>query len=349
MFKVICDLTTLELNEVINLLPKGRYAPAAMKHNKVIKYKNCKPCGVDDFKLTSTSKHVTESQAKDVSDVKSMNFLSPINPNYYKAYDDILNQDASKLSNFKYINLFVSDRGLAPNYEGLTNIYEMIIDASDPQKPFTRDFDGYESGYKKYYAKAIYVEITNATHSTFLSFGAFEGANRPGHFIITHPMATYALRYKGTLDCPAIKSQANTGDGYFVYGDQIYSRHGQEYIKFLEKDLVERIQSDLESFKRCKVDNEYLVFMGNIQGDDFSYVQAMCEASGGKIESMQDTIVRVCAEQGRSTKLADNSVLAISCNNYKTYLVFDENGEIINAPLVSREFELQLPHYHNEI
>ncbi len=351
MYKIICDVTTLRLDEVANLMPKGNYAPAAKKYNKVIKYKDCKPCDVEHVKLTSTSKN-TPKEVEMFNAAWSQNVLSPINPNYYEAYESILDVGASKafnLSNFKFIGLIESDPGLAINYAGLTSVYEMIIDVTNPQKPFTLNLEGYEAGYKKYHSKAVYIDITNATHNTFLSFGAFDAAFKPGYFVISHPLVAYSLRYKGTLDCPAISHKANIGDGYFVYGDQIYSRHGHEFIKFMERDLIERIEAQLETYRYCVVNNKVVTLIDTNQGADPLSIDDTCALMGGKLNSMQDALKYICSKKGADFELGNNKIASIKCDNYQSYLEFDENGEIVNAPLVSREFEQQYPSFHNEL
>jgi len=351
MYKLICDVTTLGLDKVAHMMLNGNYAPAAKKYNKVIKYKDCKPCDVADFKLTSTSQPVSEVQAKKASAYWSEIMLSPINPNYYEAYKNILSIGSSKafdLSNFKFIILFESDPGLAPNFLEFSSVYETIIDVTDPQKPLTRALYDYETGYKKYHTKLIHIDVTNATHNTFFSFGALDVAFNPAYFVITHSMATYALRYKGTLDCPAINNKASVGEGYFVYGDQIYSRYGHEFIKFMEKELIDTIQAQLTTYRSCMGNNWILTMIDTDQGSNPLFIEDSCATMGGELHSMRDALEYKCLKNGADFVLANNKITSITCDNYQSYLEFDENGEIINAPLVSREFEQQYPQFHNE-
>jgi len=262
MFKVICDLVAIDLDGVINRFPDGTIAPSVNKYNKVIAYRNCKPCSVVDIKLTSTSNYTSHDQAKIYSDAWSTNLLSPVNANLYRVYDDILGRAVAKkfdLTQFKHISLFEKDPGFTKNSNPtVTPLFEIIIDSTQPLSTSSPNKDGYKAGYKEYLATYPILTSHNDKQNA-LSKSPFFNSKGDQHYTLSIEFIGYVLRFKGALSCPEIKSKTNRGEGFFVYGEHIYNKEKYEELKFLEHSAIETVKQQLLIDRDCIVNNDWVI------------------------------------------------------------------------------------------
>jgi len=329
MFKIICDVIPIELTKevfenTVRSLPQGPVAPAAKKHNTFITYKNCKACDAGRLKLTSTSVVESTTDINNIIALWNENILSPVNENYYKAYEDILGYNSDH-SNLKYIGLFTSDNGLSNTISKLPllHVFETIIDTTSTQKnPYS---EGYIAGYESYHQKISHFEITNTTGNTLPIFGVIKTTNA-GHTYLSRTAAAYLLRNEDSLNCPKIKNEPEK--------EQLISNDYQKYIKFLEEELVAEIKSALSFFIPCKVGSQLTKLITVPDSSNTDTSQLLCEAMGGTLQSMRETIESICQKSKPTKALAgEDEVISITCGNYKSYLTFNADGEILQAKI----------------
>lgn len=350
MFKIICDLVAIDFGNVIDQFPDGTIAPAVNKYNKIIAYKNCKPCSVGDIKLTSTSSYTSEVQAKVYSDAWTSSVLSPVNANIYRAYEDILDQGVANkfnLSKFKHISLLENDQGFATGpTPTVTQLCEIIIDSTQPLNTNTPSKDGYKAGYKESFAKYSVITSNNDKQNVLENSPFFESKGN-NQYTISKNFIAYTLRIKGALTCPEIKPQ-NIGDGYFVYGDKIYSKEKSEELKFLEIGLPDKVREKLFKERDCKINDNWIVSIVSPEKKRSLTAETItneCQLLSGKLESEQETVEKVCAENGSNFEFTSNRLFSVKCDNYKSYIQFSPEGEILSSHLINTAYETQLSTY----
>ncbi len=340
MFKVICDLVAIDLDDVIDRFPDGTIAPAVNKYNKVIAYRNCKPCSVGDLKLTSTSNFTSHSQAKIYSNAWGTNVFSPVNGNLYKLYDDIFEHGAANkfdLKKFKHISLFENDAGFATGpTPTVTQLFEVTIDSTHPLTTSSSNKDGYKAGYKEHLA--IYSIITSHNDKqNNLTKSPFFDSKGNHQYTISKELIAYTLSFKGALSCPEIQSKSHIGDGYFVHGDQIYNKEIYEEVKFLEYRAIEKVKQQLLMERDCIVNNDWVISIASPESKKSSSIDDIksdCRKLGGKLEPEQITMELLCSQKIPTFEFTGNSLFSIRCDNYKSYLQFDTDGEILGNHLI---------------
>ncbi|NRA73523.1 MAG: hypothetical protein HRU36_02095 [Rickettsiales bacterium] len=331
MFKIICDVILATPDSLNMDLSNTPIAPAAKKYNVIIKYKNCIPCPVSYLPLTSTTKIPPAEYIFGITNAYSnQGILMPTNHNYYEAYEKILDKihdDSFDFNNMKFIGIFASDSGLS-NLGNISylEVFQTIIDTTssrDHRSVFTRQ-DSYETGYQQYFKKYVIMQVTNTTGDSFFTLPLLED-HGDNVYIITKSTVAYLLRNSGAMGCPELT--------YNPHNIKNFDEIANQYFKFIEQDIIESLQINLSSFRLCASDSTNIMLANADPSFTYQDQKTLCENLGGALNSMRE-MIRTACNTDPSLTLAQNEVLTITCENYKSNVYFNKEGEIVNTKFI---------------
>ncbi len=335
MFKVICNI---KLSTLQSYTQDQRIAPAVQKYEQIIRYYNCSLCDVGGLKLTNTSATLGSNEILAFLMSWSSNFLNPINPSYYLAYDDILEKAAQHsfdVSNFRFVGIFERDNGIHQQIEGFvfTNVYEAIIDINSPKSLYNiyhidsskRVYKAYTTGYETYHQKISLLSVN--TERDTVSTGKIFKTAKNGKKYIDISVIACLLRGQDTLQCKMLSDEHKINDL-------------EPCINFLKKDIIGRLKIDMDSLQEditvCDIGGEYRVLnMHDAPRAVANPTIDLCKAIGVKRISAKTQIEIECKASNPEHVVGayTSSVLKITCADYHSFIDFDENGEIIGVKM----------------